>query len=81
MLAEQLQGPVTSRVITEQAKGVLAERSGLDLPDAFAAVRSRARRRIDGSCARKRWPAQRAGMAARPPRRPVVPRLARSPAT
>jgi len=48
-LAEQLQGAVTNWVITEQAKGVLAERSGLDMPDAFAALRSRARRRIDCS--------------------------------
>jgi transcriptional regulator with GAF, ATPase, and Fis domain len=44
MLAEQLQSAVTSRVIIEQAKGVLAERSGLDMPDAFAVLRGHARR-------------------------------------
>ena len=48
MLAEQLQSAGTSRVIIEQAKGVLVEPVGLDMPDAFAALRSRAGERIDG---------------------------------
>ncbi|GAA1610455.1 GAF and ANTAR domain-containing protein [Kribbella sancticallisti] len=42
-LAEQLQRALDSRVLIEQAKGMLAERSGLSLPDAFAAMRAYAR--------------------------------------
>jgi GAF domain-containing protein len=43
-LAEQLQGALNSRVLIEQAKGVLAERSGLEVDHAFAVMRSYARR-------------------------------------
>ena len=43
-LAEQLQGALNSRVLIEQAKGVLAERSGLEVDQAFTAMRSHARR-------------------------------------
>jgi transcriptional regulator with GAF, ATPase, and Fis domain len=43
-LAEQLQGALDSRVLIEQAKGVLAERCGLEVDQAFAAMRSHARR-------------------------------------
>jgi AmiR/NasT family two-component response regulator len=42
-LAEQLQHALDSRVVIEQAKGMLAERCGLSLPDAFTAIRSYAR--------------------------------------
>jgi GAF domain-containing protein len=42
-LAAQLQHALNSRVIVEQAKGVLAERLGLNMPAAFAAIRSYAR--------------------------------------
>jgi transcriptional regulator with GAF, ATPase, and Fis domain len=44
LLAEQLQGALTTRVRIEQAKGVLAERSGLDVDQAFEVMRSHARR-------------------------------------
>jgi GAF domain-containing protein len=43
-LAEQLQGALNSRVLIEQAKGVLAERTGLEVAQAFTAIRAHARR-------------------------------------
>jgi len=43
VLTEQLQTALNSRVLIEQAKGVVAERLHLDLDDAFTLLRSRAR--------------------------------------
>jgi transcriptional regulator with GAF, ATPase, and Fis domain len=42
-IAEQLQSALNSRVIIEQAKGVLAERRRLDMDEAFAVLRTTAR--------------------------------------
>ncbi len=44
IITGQLQTALNSRVIIEQATGVLAERSGLDFPDAFTLLRAHARR-------------------------------------
>lgn len=43
LLAKQLQHALSSRVVIEQAKGMLAERAGLTPSDAFIAMRSYAR--------------------------------------
>jgi transcriptional regulator with GAF, ATPase, and Fis domain len=43
VLAEQLQHALSSRVLIEQAKGMLAERADLSLSEAFTAMRSYAR--------------------------------------
>ncbi len=42
-LNDQLSGALTSRIVIEQAKGVLSERAGVDLAEAFSRLRSYAR--------------------------------------
>jgi GAF domain-containing protein len=42
-LNEQLSAALTSRIVIEQAKGVISERAGVDLAEAFSRLRSYAR--------------------------------------
>ena len=44
VLAEQLQAALHSRILIEQAKGVLSARAGISVGDAFSRMRSHARR-------------------------------------
>jgi GAF domain-containing protein len=43
VLNEQLSGALNTRIVIEQAKGVVAERQGLDMEQAFATLRNHAR--------------------------------------
>ena len=65
-LNEQLSAALTSRVVIEQAKGVISERASVDLAEAFTRLRSYARNRnlrltdvaqaaVDGTLAADAW--------------------------
>lgn len=43
-LTEQLQGALNSRIVIEQAKGMIAQRNGVDVDTAFERLRAHARR-------------------------------------
>jgi GAF domain-containing protein len=74
-LNEQLSAALTSRVVIEQAKGLISERAGVDLAEAFARLRAYARNHnlrltdiaraaIDGTLDPRAWA---------PPPRPASP--------
>ena len=44
VLTEQLQAALNTRILIEQAKGIVSERAGLSMTDAFQAIRNHARR-------------------------------------
>jgi GAF domain-containing protein len=65
-LNEQLSAALSSRVVIEQAKGVISERAGVDLAEAFSRLRAYARNRnlrltdvaraaVDGSLDTRAW--------------------------
>src|SRR5690242_13578890 len=65
-LNEQLSAALTSRVVIEQAKGVICERAGIQLDEAFSRLRAHARNHnlrltavaqaaIDGTLDRRAW--------------------------
>ena len=67
-LNEQLSAALTSRVVIEQAKGVISERAGIDLAEAFSRLRTYARNNnlrltdvagaaVDGSLDARGWTA------------------------
>lgn len=71
-LNEQLSAALHSRIVIEQAKGVVSERAGVTLPEAFARLRSYARARnlrltdvahaaVDGTLDPGAWSAPAAG--------------------
>lgn len=57
-ISEQLQNALTSRVVIEQAKGVLAERGAISMDDAFARLRRYARAHQKGLTALARGVAE-----------------------
>ena len=75
-LNEQLSAVLTSRVVIEQAKGVIAERADIDLAEAFSRLRRHVRNRnlrltdvaIVGSLDLQAWaPARRSALRCRRP--------------
>jgi GAF domain-containing protein len=86
LLNEQLSAALTSRVVIEQAKGVISERAGTDLAEAFTRLRAYARNSnlrltevaqaaVDGTLDPRAWgvPATMPGrpLTARPESKPV----------
>ncbi|MDT3396622.1 GAF and ANTAR domain-containing protein [Streptomyces sp. B1866] len=81
LLADQLRTALASRVVVEQAKGVLAERWGTSVDDAFTALRryARGRRARLSDVARGTVDGTLDTGPLRPPGRPAPPRPARTP--
>ena len=65
LLNEQLNHALNSRVVIEQAKGMLAERQGVDLEGAFAVLRNHAR---TTTCVSPTWHGRSSTARSAPPR-------------
>ena len=77
-LNEQLSAALTSRVVIEQAKGVIAERASIDLAEAFSRLRRYAR---NATSASPTSPSSAAWIRSHGPRRGVRPLRCRRPSS
>lgn len=76
LISEQLQYALNSRIVIEQAKGVLGARAGLDMDEAFTSIRAWPQRAARRGCAGNRARTPRRNHSARRAEREVLTRSA-----